>query len=190
MFARFSAWILTLLLSAMLISCSGGGGSGSTVAAGGGIAVGGAVVKGPVANANIDIYTFAASGSKGTFVVGGITSDGYGEWTATIPAGQTGPFMVIATGGSYVDEYTNATVQMGGRSFSGVMDANATTAPISPITDAALTTTRQMVADGYAANFAAALPIVQANYKNSFGFDPLTVIPLAPEKLGTAPATT
>lgn len=179
-------FLLLLMAGSLLAACSNSGGGNVPVATS--TAVSGAVSKGPINGATVDIYTMAANGTKGAFVIGGITTDAYGAWNANIPAGKTGPFLVIATGGSYVDEYTGATIQMGGNSFQGVMDKGATTAPISPVTDAAVATIRQMVIDGYAASASAALPKVQASYTASVGFDPLTVIPPAPSQLGTATA--
>jgi len=178
--------LLVLSIGGLLAACSNSGGGIANAPAG--TAVSGAVSKGPVTGATVDIYTMTTTGAQGTFVIGNIPTDQYGAWNATLPAGQVGPFLVIATGGSYVDEYTGATIRMGNASFQGVMEANATTAPISPITDAAISTLRQMIVDGYANNVAAALPKVKASYTASVGFDPLTVLPPAPQNLATATA--
>ena len=194
---KIGQFILIFSLSIFLAACSGGGGS-STSSGGSSAtpntattnttAVGGTVSKGPVINATVDIYTFNANGTQGSFVVGGITTDAYGAWNANIPSTATGPFMVIATGGSFVDEYTGATVPLGVVPLRGILPAGATSAPITPISDAAVTSIQQMVTDGYASSPATAFSTVQTNYLNSLGFDPLTVIPPAPENIATASA--
>ena len=197
---KMGQFILIFSLSIFLTACSGGGGS-STSSGGGSAtptspntttsnttAIGGTVSKGPVINATIDVYTFNTNGTQGSFVVGDITTDAYGAWNANIPSTATGPFMVIATGGSFIDEYTGTTVPLGVIPLRGILPIGATSAPITPISDAAVTSIQQMVTDGYASSPADAFSTVQTNYVNSFRFDPLTVLPPAPENLATASA--
>ncbi|MDX8381789.1 MAG: HYR domain-containing protein [Ghiorsea sp.] len=197
---RINKLIFITFISVIMAACSGGGGSSSTsesttpetIPSGGGssarISLTGAVSKGPVMNAAVNIYTFNTNGTQGSLVIGGIITDAYGAWSANIPSTATGPFMIVATGGSFIDEYTGTTVPLGAVPLRGIMPAGATSAAITPITDAAVSTIQQMVSDGYASSPANALTTVQTNYVNSFGFDPLTVIPPAPEKLATANA--
>jgi len=183
---------MSVIASLLLLTGCGGGG-GSTTAASTtpavGVLVSGSVVKGPVHHAKVDVYTFAADGTQGTLITGGVLTDAYGAWSARLPLGVTGPFMVVATGGSYVDEYTGVTMSQGAATLRGIMDANATTAALTPISDAAVATIQKMIVDGYASSVTVALPQVRTNYTKSFGFDPLSVTPPAPQLL-TNPKTT
>ncbi|MDQ6983850.1 MAG: hypothetical protein Q9M44_03960, partial [Ghiorsea sp.] len=152
------------------------------------ISLTGAVSKGPVLNATVNIYTFNTDGTQGSFVIGNITTDAYGAWSANIPSTAIGPFMIIATGGSFIDEYTGATVPLGVVPLRGILPTGATSAAITPLSDAAVSTIQQMVTDGYASNPTAALSVVQTNYVNSLGFDPISTIPPAPGNLAGATA--
>lgn len=183
------------LISATMAACSGGGGSSTPISGvtGGGtatstIALTGTVSKGPVINANVDIYTFNGNGTQGAFVIGGITTDANGAWSANIPSTATGPFMMIATGGLFTDEYTGITVSLGALPIRGILPAGATSAAITPITDAVVSSMQQMVADGYASSPASALSVVITSYVNSIGFDPVSTIPPAPANLASATA--
>jgi hypothetical protein len=72
--------------------------------------VAGRVFKGPVKEAAVTVYRL--DGLKRGAVVGSAATDAEGAFR--IPVGtSTGPFFVVAAGGSYIDEATGVTVQAG-----------------------------------------------------------------------------
>jgi hypothetical protein len=95
--------------TSLLLAC-GGGGTSAASAPGGSIS--GAVVKGPVSRATVT--AFGVSGGTMGAQLGSATTDGSGHFTMTVGS-SGGPLVLQATGGSYADEATGATmtVQVG-----------------------------------------------------------------------------
>ncbi len=76
------------------------------------VAIDGSVTKGPVDNAQVTIYQMQENGARGPKVAGPFTTDDQGYWQGSLPANAQGPFLTVATGGSYIDEATNETVKL------------------------------------------------------------------------------
>ena len=105
--------------------------------------VSGAVVKGPVAGAQVCGYTVVANG-RGAGLGSCTTSNASGNYTLTVPAG-SGPLWLEATGGSYVDEATSATTNLPpGSPLTALVTANggAVTTMLTPLTTLALNAAR------------------------------------------------
>jgi len=99
--------------------------------------VNGMASKGPIANGNVAIYAVTA-GQKGTLLLSTTTGPG-GTFNADL-GGYTGPMMVEVTGGSYTDEATGKTVQMGSLMLRAAL-SNASgnvTVAVTPLTEAAV----------------------------------------------------
>ncbi|MDX8414106.1 MAG: hypothetical protein R8J85_08480 [Mariprofundales bacterium] len=191
--------VFVLSLGMFATGCGGGGTSASS-----GAAVSGNVSKGPINNANVDIYSVATDGySLGTKLLGGIATDSYGDWSARLPVGASGPFIVVASGGSYVDEYTGNKVNLtSSDQMQGVLDtayaAAVNSVAITPISDSMLKmmvqNVKQMitdgytVADGYGSNLAGVLPDVRNQFAKSYGVDVSSVKPVDISRSGKATA--
>lgn len=105
--------------------------------------VSGAVVKGPVSGAQVCAYTVIGS-ARGTALGSCTTSDASGGYSFAVPAG-TGPLWVEATGGSYIDEVSGATVSLpAGSPLVSLVTANgaAVTTMLTPLTTLALNAAR------------------------------------------------
>ena len=105
--------------------------------------VSGAVVKGPVAGAQICAYTVVAN-ARGAALGSCTTSDAAGNYSLAVAAG-SGSLWVEATGGSYVDEVTQATVSVPvGSPLVSLVAANgaSVTTMLTPLTTLALNAAR------------------------------------------------
>ncbi len=71
----------------------------------------GLVQAGPVMNATVTIYAVNSDGSRGS-VIGTTSSNSSGVFNLNIPS-NSGPVLAVATGGSYVEEASGQTVQVG-----------------------------------------------------------------------------
>jgi hypothetical protein len=131
---------LTATLAALaLTACGGDNGSPAAAAPAPTTTVAGAVVKGPVAGAQVCAYTVVANG-RGSAVGSCTTSDGQGRYSFNLPVG-TGPLWVEASGGSYTDEATNAVTALpAGSSLRSIITANGgnVDSMLTPLTTLAL----------------------------------------------------
>ena len=118
--------------------------------------VSGAVVKGPVAGAQVCAYTVVANG-RGSALGSCTTSDASGHYSFAVPAG-TGPLWVEATGGTYTDEVTGATATLpAGSPLRSIITANAGTVNtmLTPLTTLALNAAAATVGSNGTLNAAA-----------------------------------
>ncbi len=182
--------ILSLIIIGSVISLYGCGGSGSssntdpsTVSAK--ITLTGAVVKGPVASASVTIYQINSNGSRGSTVAGPFSTANDGSWSGELPAGSTGPFEVVATGGSYTDEATGETVTLQtGDELQSLIPEGVTgsvTAAITPYTHALALSMREEIKQGKTPAQAVTNAINSA--LSGVGFDVTQVIPPDPRNL-------
>jgi hypothetical protein len=137
---------LTVLSAALALSACGGGDDNvaappasnpppATVST----TVTGAVVKGPVAAAQVCGYAVAAN-ARGAALGSCTTSDASGNYSLTVPTG-SGPLWVEATGGTYTDETTaSATSLPAGSALRAIVTANggSVTTMLTPLTTLAL----------------------------------------------------
>ncbi|MDQ6998601.1 MAG: hypothetical protein Q9M17_07790 [Mariprofundus sp.] len=168
---RSVAVLLMLFSLFSLTACGGGGSSSSAVTSSS--AISGAVSKGPVTGALVDIYTMTPNGAKNTFVVTSSTpTDIYGNWTVTIPAGIAGPFIAISRGGTFTDEYTGI-AGVTAPAMKTIWDGTATTAPITPLTSAVADAVYSYAVQNNT-NVSNAFTAVKTNLSTQLGFDPIT----------------
>ncbi|MGQ0700640.1 MAG: tandem-95 repeat protein [Panacagrimonas sp.] len=180
---RFGLVVLALALAA----CGGGSGGSSS---GGGTApqpvqsVRGAVVKGPVQSAQVQLFALDDGGFATGPALQTLTTDASGRFEFSRPA--DGPALLAVTrGGSFVDEADPQTdperkrrVSLSGeQGFESVLPAGATTLVVTPYTEALLLLARR-AANG--ANFLTFFDAVRVRAVEAFGFDPFVVIPEAP----------
>jgi len=146
LFAR-AARLACLASAASLAACGGGDDSPAAVSApvptpppaAAATVVAGAVVKGPVAGAQVCAYTVVANG-RGSAVGSCTMSDVQGRYSFTLPVG-TGALWVEATGGRYTDEATNAATTLpAGSTLRSIITANGGTVDtmLTPLTTLAL----------------------------------------------------
>ena len=142
------ALLLTLMAVAGLTACGGGGGgsasSSSTGSTSGGsntptsnTIINGLASKGPITGGTASVYSIT-NGQMGNLLATATTASD-GTFTANIGA-YNGPVMVQVTGGSYTDEATGKTVQMGSlmlRTAIGAAAGNVNVA-VTPLTEAAV----------------------------------------------------
>jgi hypothetical protein len=141
--------LFALAFAASLSGCGGGGDDGSATVptppppAAFTTTVSGAVVKGPVTGAQICAYTVVAN-ARGAALGSCTTSDAAGNYSLAVPAG-SGALWMEATGGSYVDEVTQATRSLPvGAPLVSLVAANGSTVTtmLTPLTTLALNAAR------------------------------------------------
>ena len=120
----------------------------------------GAVVKGPVAGAQVCGYSVVAN-ARGAALGSCVSTDANGHYSLSLPAG-SGALWLEATGGSYTDEATSAAASLpAGSPLATLITANGASvaAMLTPLTTLALNTARATVGSSGtldAAAFAAA----------------------------------
>src|SRR4051812_33032487 len=82
------------------------------------ILVGGRASLGPISGATVTIFSLNSDGSQGS-VLNTTTTDSDGQYTALVLA-QSGPVQVVVSGGSYQEEASGLTVNLGTQSISAV----------------------------------------------------------------------
>lgn len=150
----------------------------------------GAVVKGPLESAQVQLFALDDAGFARGAPLATLNTDADGRFVFDRPA--DGPALLAVTrGGSFVDESDSATdtarrrrIALGpGEGFEAVLPAGATTLVITPYTHARLLQVRR-AAGG--ANFLAYFATGREQSARAFGFDPTAVLPEPP--LAPAPA--
>ncbi len=139
-------------------------------------AISGFVVKGPVAGAKVEIRTIGAAGMPGTLVLGPLTTQADGSWSGTLEDGQDKEYLVVAGGGTYVDEATGSAVTLApAQQLVGYLNTrNSTVAVVTPVTHAMHVGAQTLIARGVSPADA------WANRRSEFegfGFNPLTTAP-------------
>ncbi len=84
----------------------------------GGGTVSGQVIKGRVAGATLNVFRVLAA-ERGPLVATGTTAED-GSFTVPVSASE-GPFLVVATGGSFVDEASGATIRLNGDELTALV---------------------------------------------------------------------
>jgi hypothetical protein len=147
--SRFTQLLSVCAATFVLAGCGGGDASVPTPiaagvpagvpASGSSTTFTGAVVKGPVASAQVCGYSVSAN-ARGALVGACTTSDASGNYTLTLPVA-SGELWLEASGGTYVDEATAASTSLPvGSSLRSLVTANgsAVTAMVTPLTTLAL----------------------------------------------------
>lgn len=169
---RIFVWALCgALLSALL--CAGCG-SENPSAPPGPTAINGNVAKGPLVGANVDVHKINANGTIGGNVGGPFVTDANGNWSGQLDFGITGPFVMVATGGSYVDEATGNNVSLvAGQEFHGLLQGISS--QVTPLTHTTFLAMQALVAGG--ATLADAITRATSSSVASFGYDFARTVP-------------
>lgn len=140
---NYGVLTLSLLVMAMVTLTGCGGGGGTTATTSGGDTTGnstmlnGLATKGPIANGTASIFAIT-NGQKGSLLTTASTGTN-GTFTANLGS-YSGPVMVEVTNGSYTDEATGKTVQVGSMILRAALDnaSGNVTVAITPLTEAAV----------------------------------------------------
>jgi hypothetical protein len=134
----------------------------------------GNVSKAAVAGASVNIHAINTNGAVGGVVSGPFTTDANGNWSGSFPNSQSGPKVLVSTGGQFVDEATDATIHItAGKQMHGVL----TSAPsvVTPMTEATFAAVQAKVAGG--GTLQAVLDSASLSSTQAFGFDFATTVP-------------
>lgn len=166
---------LALTLGAFTISCSEDS-EKSTVS--------GTAAKGYIANANVDVYAYASTGTRGRLLASTVT-DVKGNYSVDVE--YRGAVEVVVSNGSYKDEASGATVELGDHELRSVVIVNAEkeTAAIT-----ALTTIAAAHIDAHAsAGIETAIANANARVSTAFGLDGINLTETIPSDLSFAAVT-
>jgi hypothetical protein len=141
---RNGVMVCALFVAGALSGCSS---SDNTVTSPTNTGVNGNVNKAPVAGATVNIHALNTNGTVGAVVSGPFTTDASGNWTGSFPNSQSGPKVLVVTGGSYVDESSglNTTINAG-EQLRGILIGTAS--QVTPLTEATFLAVQSRVAGG------------------------------------------
>jgi hypothetical protein len=106
----------------------------------------GVVAKGRVAGATVKLFTMNSDGTRGA-ALGTSTTDASGAFTMVLEV--SGPTLVEATGGAYVNEVTGTSEALSGTDLlTAVLPAGTTRLAVTPLTHMAATRARVLAAGG------------------------------------------
>lgn len=162
--------LLSFMFLALALFVACGGSSDGPSGPAQPIPVSGKFVKGPVAGATITLHAMTTAGTPGAVRGGPFTTDASGEWSGELTAGTSGPFLIVATGGSFVDEASAATVQVGATQFLGYSSTGS--GIVTPFTQALAA-----AAQARGGSASAAWASVITSFETAFGFDPTATTP-------------
>lgn len=176
---KFMSLFSLVLLPLVLFACGGGGGGGS---AGGDSAdstvITGVASKGPLNMASIRVHAVNTNGSIGS-LLGSTTTDESGNYSVTISS-HTGPVVVSASGGTYINEATGQTSTIPAeaplRAAVVLAGAGSSQVAVTAITELAVRLAAAAVGGFSATNIAEA----NDNVSRQFGFNVVTTQPVAP----------
>ncbi|MDF1661152.1 MAG: lamin tail domain-containing protein, partial [Planctomycetota bacterium] len=140
--------ILTVSLAclALAVGCGGGGGGSGATFTPPATTISGQATAGPVSGGMAEVYSIDPN-SRGLSLVGSSTTNAQGQFSVSLQG--SGPFLVLVRGGSYIDEATGGTRNLGtpaqptsldsprGNTLEGVVGANVNgsiTINLSPLT--------------------------------------------------------
>jgi hypothetical protein len=136
----------------MILGCSGGssssGSSGTSGTSSSGQTITGNAVKGTISGGNISFFAMKSDGTKDT-LLGSTTTDLSGNFKVSFTATPAYPILAEATGGSYVDEVSGATVTLtASDTLTALLCTETSQATITPLTHMAATRARALAAAG------------------------------------------
>jgi hypothetical protein len=106
----------------------------------------GVVAKGRVGGATVKLFTMNSDGTRGA-ALGTSTTDASGAFTMVLEV--SGPTLVEATGGAYVNEVTGTSEALSGTDLlTAVLPAGTTRLAVTPLTHMAATRARVLAAGG------------------------------------------
>ncbi len=168
------AAILLSLLMVLTISCSSDDGSPSTPAEP--IAVSGYVSKAAVSGSTVNLWSFSNTGEMNQLVAGPFTTDATGAWSGEVPGGSSGNLLVVANGGSYIDESTGGTVTVGSNLYGILRLQGSNSGNATPMTHAMVLNAQARIAAGDAVSTAVNGAV--ADITAAFGYDLTSTAPV------------
>jgi hypothetical protein len=137
--------------------------------------VSGTAAKGYVANADVEIYAYLETGARGK-LLSSTRTDANGKYSARVT--HRGPVEVVVSGGSYKDEASGASVDMGSNELRAVVMLN-TEKEVAAIT--ALTSIAAAHVDAHAsAGIETAIANANAKVSTAFGLEGINLTEMIP----------
>lgn len=145
----------------------------------------GYVGKGPVDGALVTVRDIRPNGLPGAIVAGPFVTGHAGVWTANLDGLPPRPYLIMADGGRYTDEFNGDPVDVDAPML-GVLFPGESFAAVTPLTHAAV----RRALDGYVPGYtpADALDLAFGEMTTAFGFDPARTQPSTPATAARADA--
>lgn len=165
--------LLSAVLVLAIVACGGGDPAEKDDTK----SISGVISKGLISGASINLYSFQADGTRGAHVAGPVLSIN-GIWDVELPPNVNGPFMVVASGGSYVDEASGETVNLDSNDeLMSILPAGEDSVAITPLSHLAVIIVQTRIPE---LSLADAVSQSVASLETAFGFDPLMTMPQNP----------
>lgn len=188
-----SIWTASLACLALAVGCGGGGGGSGATFTPPNTTISGQATAAVVSGGMAEVYSINAN-SRTLSLVGSSTTNAQGQFSVSLQG--SGPFLVLVRGGSYTDEATGATRNLGtpaqptnldsprGNTLEGVVGANVNgsiTVNLSPLTTMASRRLAQISQGNPGVFDPGAVASVNRSVAQEFGLgavDPSGVIPV------------
>jgi sugar lactone lactonase YvrE len=119
------------------------------------VSLSGTASAGPINAATVSVYALTSTGSRGSFL-GSTTTNAKGSYALFLPASNIQPLIVAVTGGSYVEEASGTTVNLGTNEITAVLPnpSSSRTVSVTPLTHMAAQRAISMAGTGVNINSA------------------------------------
>ena len=173
---------MTLAFSAVLLGCTAsklGAGAVSSLLPGDS-SVSGVVSAGPLNAATVTVYTIQVDGSQGT-QLGTTTTNASGKYSLKLDP-QTGPVMIVAQGGSYVEESSGSVINMGSAQIRTLLPSTAAAqqVAVTPVTEIAAQQAISSIGSNAGVSMAALISGANAKVASAMGLSDITLPPADP----------
>jgi hypothetical protein len=181
---RFGGLVKNVLIVLSLIGftgCTGSFNSASSLfTTSNGIS--GVVSAGPMNGATVTAYSLNANGSKGNQLAT-TTSDSNGKYSLSMAA-QSGPVIIIASGGTYVEEASGSTISMGNAQVRTILSSvsNGQQVGVTPVTEIATQNTLAAINANSSANVSAIISSSNSSVAAAMGLTDITIPPANPNQ--------
>ena len=186
---KFSMLICFASLIVLTASGCTNGGLSALISTNPTTGVSGVVSAGLINGATITAYALNVDGTKGAQLATA-TSDSSGRYTLNLSA-QTGPVEIIATGGSYVEEASGSTVNMGNAQIRTLLPSTSATqqVAITPVTEIATQQAISAVSSNPSIPVASIIKTSNATVATAMGLTDITLPPANPGQSASAAST-
>ena len=178
-------YVICVVAAVFFAACGGGGGSSSSSNQASG-SISGVVSAGPINGATVTAYSLNANGSQGSQIAT-TTSDSNGNYTLSMSA-QSGPVLIVVSGGSYVEEASGSTVSMGSAKIRTTLPSttNGQQVGVTPLTEIATQNALALMAANSTTSAAAIINSSNSTVASAMGLSDITLPPANPTQPATA----
>jgi hypothetical protein len=179
---KYTIGLFSIVLVIASTTGCGGGGSGSNAGSSSSSGLSGIVSAGLINGATVTAYALNANGSQGAQLDTTIT-DSKGKYSLNVAA-QSSPIIIVASGGSYVEEGSGATVSMGNAQLRTTLasTSDGQQVGVTPVTEIATQNTLATIAVNILSSLPAIINSSNTTVATAMGLTDITKPPADPNQ--------